>query len=118
MPSATDQPDALVLHVEDSDDFAALVGALLAEAGYAVHRTANLAQAEEAAARGSFACAFVDLDLPDAGGLQAIMGMRHASPELPLIVLSGLGLDTAPVKAVLLGAQDWVRKHEVSATRL
>ena len=115
---ATQPREKVVLHVEDSDDFAALTAALLAEGGYDVHRTATLAEAQELARHGSFACAFVDLDLPDASGLQAVMGLRSASPELPLVVLSGQEADTAPVKAVLLGAQDWVRKHEISSGRL
>jgi diguanylate cyclase (GGDEF)-like protein len=108
----------VVLHVEDSDEFAALVAALLTGEGFTVHRTSTLAEGEEAAKANGFACAFVDLDLPDARGLQAVMGLRHAAPDLPLIVLSGQEIDTAPVKAVLLGAQDWVGKHEISPERL
>jgi diguanylate cyclase (GGDEF)-like protein len=117
-PVPTDQRDTVVLHVEDSDEFAALTEALLAEAGYSVHRTATLDDAEDIARHETFACAFVDLELPDAGGLEAIMGLRSASPALPLVVLSGQDTDTAPVKAMLLGAQDWLRKHEITAGRL
>lgn len=110
--------EKVVLHLEDSDDFAALVKAFLDESNFVVHRSRTLAEAEDAAAGTDFACAFVDLDLPDAGGLQAVMGLRSVSPELPLVVLSGQEIDTGPIKAVLLGAQDWVGKHEVSADRL
>lgn len=110
--------DRVVLHVEDSDDFASLVGALLEESDFAVHRTRTLHEGERAVAEGSFACAFVDLGLPDARGLEAVTALRAASPSLPLVVLSGEEMTTAPVKAMLLGAQDWVGKHEVTSDRL
>lgn len=120
MPERTGTTSArrVILHVEDSDDFAALVAAQLAGHGVDVHHSRTLAEARHAADHGSFAGAFVDLDLPDAGGLEAVMGIRHAAPDLPLIVLSGREIETAPVKAVLLGAQDWVAKHEVTPERL
>ncbi|MCW2991741.1 MAG: response regulator, partial [Solirubrobacterales bacterium] len=102
----------------DSDEIAALIAVLLEESGFSVHRTSTLAEGERAAGDGSYICAFVDLDLPDARGLQSVMGIRHASPELPLVVLSGQENETAPIKAVLLGAQEWVGKHEVSSGRL
>jgi diguanylate cyclase (GGDEF)-like protein len=117
VPSNATQ-DKVVLHVEDSDDFASLVHALLEASNFSVHRTSTLQEGERAAAGGTFACAFVDLDLPDAGGLEAIIAMRAASPSLPLVVLSGQDSATAPVKAILLGAQDWVGKHEVNTDRL
>lgn len=107
-----------VLLVEDSDEFAALVGVLLDKSDFVVHRTSTLREGELAASQGSFACAFVDLELADAGGLEVVMALRSVSPELPLIVLSGQSSDTAPVKAILLGAQDWLGKHEISADRL
>lgn len=110
--------DPRVLLVEDSDDFAALVQELMSESGFSVHRTSVLKDGERAAADGSFACAFVDLDLPDASGLESVMALRVASPALPLVVLSGQETGAASVKAMLAGAQDWVPKHEVSTERL
>jgi diguanylate cyclase (GGDEF)-like protein len=118
MPSQTPAQDQVVLHVEDSDDFAALVGALMEESEFEMHHTRTLAEGEQAASQASYACAFVDLELPDARGLQAVMGLRSVAPGLPLVVLSGQETSTAPVKAVLLGAQDWVGKHEVTSERL
>jgi diguanylate cyclase (GGDEF)-like protein len=114
----TTQATQSVLHLEDSDEFAALVGELLGDAGFTVRRARTLQEAEQAAEEESFACAFIDLALPDAGGLEAIMGLRSASPGLPLVVLSGQDTSAAAVKAMLLGAQDWVGKHEVTPERL
>ena len=112
------QRDTVVLHVEDNDAFASLVHVLLEESDFAVDRMSTLRDGEIAAAAGRYACAFVDLDLPDARGLEAVSALRAASASLPLVVLSGQEADTAPVKAILLGAQDWVSKHEVTAERL
>jgi diguanylate cyclase (GGDEF)-like protein len=119
MPGSSDSTqDKVVLHVEDSDDFASLIDALFEDSTFSVFRASTLREGEQAAAERTFACAFVDLDLPDAGGLEAIIAMRAASPGLPLVVLSGQDATTAPVKAILLGAQDWVGKHEVNTDRL
>jgi diguanylate cyclase (GGDEF)-like protein len=117
-PLPSSESPRVLLHLEDSDDFAALVAALLATEDFAVQRSATLSEAEDAAATGSFDCAFVDLDLPDAYGLEAVIALRAAAPTLPIVVLSGQELASAPVKAILLGAQDWVGKHEVAADRL
>jgi diguanylate cyclase (GGDEF)-like protein len=107
-----------ILHLEDSDDFAALFESLLDGSGFAVHRTHTLRECEEAASAADFACAFLDLGLPDAAGLEAVMVLRSACPTLPLVVLSGENTTSAAVKAMLLGAQDWIAKHEVTTDRL
>lgn len=117
-PSAAATLRRTILHVEDNDAFADLVEALLADAGFAVHRTRTLADGSDAAQAGAYACAFVDLDLPDADGLQAVMALRAAAAELPIVVLSGDDAQSTPVKSVLLGAQEWLGKHEVSPERL
>lgn len=36
-------------------------------------------------------CAFVDLELPDAQGFDGVRKLRAALPEMPLVVVSGLG---------------------------
>jgi diguanylate cyclase (GGDEF)-like protein len=111
-------PQRAVLHLEDSDDFAALVRSLLGGSGFAVHRARTLKECEAAVSSEDFACAFVDLGLPDAAGLEAVMALRSACPGLPLVVLSGEDTTSAAVKAMLLGAQDWIAKHEVNTERL
>lgn len=107
-----------VLHLEDDDQFASLVAAMLRDGGFEVQRTATLEAGARIASAQELTCAFVDLDLPDAHGLEAVMAMRRASPDLPLVVLTGHTSDTAPVKSILLGAQEWLSKHEVTTSRL
>ena len=119
MPITTSTaPPRAILHLEDSDDFAALVGSLLGGSGFAVHRAHTLHECEEAVCTEDYACAFIDLGLPDAAGLEAVMALRSTSPSLPLVVLSGHDTTAAAVKAMLLGAQDWIAKHEVTTERL
>ncbi|MEA2492894.1 MAG: two-component system, cell cycle response regulator [Thermoleophilaceae bacterium] len=116
--SAPAASNRVVLHVDDSDEFASVVDKLMGDASFSVHRARTLREGEHAVAAGSFACAFFDLDLPDAEGLEAVMALRAAAPALPLVVLSNRDVTTTSVKAVLLGAQEWVGKHEVDAQRL
>jgi signal transduction histidine kinase/ActR/RegA family two-component response regulator len=52
----------------------------------------------------------LDLTLPDANGLEALHRLRAASPETPVIVLSGVADQALAVKAIRAGAQDYVLK--------
>lgn len=56
-------------------------------------------------------CAVVDLGLPDASGLQALRRLRELSPELPVVVLTGLDDGATGLAALRLGAQDYLVKQ-------
>jgi signal transduction histidine kinase len=52
----------------------------------------------------------LDLTLPDAHGLAALHRIREASPETPVIVLTGLADHALALEALRMGAQDYVLK--------
>jgi signal transduction histidine kinase/DNA-binding NarL/FixJ family response regulator len=52
----------------------------------------------------------LDLTLPDARGLDALHRVRAASPETPVIVLSGIADQALAIEALRSGAQDYVLK--------
>lgn len=54
--------------------------------------------------------ALLDLNLPDAQGLQCFEQVHQAFPELPLIILSGNIDNTLAIEAVHKGAQDYLVK--------
>jgi len=55
----------------------------------------------------------LDLKLPDSEGLNTFQKMFAAAPHVPIIVLSGLDDETTAIKAVQMGAQDYLVKDKV-----
>jgi serine phosphatase RsbU (regulator of sigma subunit) len=108
-----------LLLVEDDDGDAILVedylAAALPRAGIARARTMAGALTELTP---ELDCVLLDLNLPDAGGLEAVVGVRERAPETPLIVLTGLDDDAAGTAAVEAGAQDYLVKGAVDGARL
>jgi serine phosphatase RsbU (regulator of sigma subunit) len=108
-----------VLLVEDDDGDAMLVedylAAALPHAGITRTRTVEHAIGE---LDDGMDCLLLDLNLPDAGGLEAVLRLRERAPEIALIVLTGLDDEAAGVAAVEAGAQDYLVKGAVDAARL
>jgi serine phosphatase RsbU (regulator of sigma subunit) len=102
-----------VLLIEDDDGDALLVDELLLDAGvpFILRRARSLADA-----RGSLAdaaCVLLDLELPDSRGLQGVRWLREISPDLAVVVLTGLADEHMGEEAVGLGAQDYLVKGQV-----
>ncbi|HEV3045815.1 MAG TPA: fused response regulator/phosphatase [Solirubrobacteraceae bacterium] len=108
-----------MLLVEDDDGDALLVEDFLAgalpRAEITRSRTVEGALGELPA---GIDCVLLDLNLPDAGGLEAVVRVRERAPEMALIVLTGLDDEEAGVAAVEAGAQDYLVKGEVDGARL
>lgn len=108
-----------VLLVEDDDADALLFQELLAETGaaFAIQRASTIAEAQ-AVLGDSFACAVLDLGLPDADGLGALLEVRAAAPNLPVLVLTGRTDTEQGLAAVAAGAQDFLVKGRVDGEQL
>ncbi len=52
----------------------------------------------------------VDLRMPEVSGLEVLTVVSEESPDTPLIVVSGTGIDGAAVEAFRLGAWDYILK--------
>jgi len=52
----------------------------------------------------------VDLRMPEVDGLEVLKGVREASPDTPIIVVSGTGLISDVAEALRLGAWDYLFK--------
>jgi len=108
-----------VLLVEDDDADAMLVednlAAALPRAG--VTRSVSVGDAL-AKLSGGIDCVLLDLNLPDAGGLEGVRRLRERVPQIALIVLTGLDDEAAGIAAVEAGAQDYLVKGAADAARL
>jgi diguanylate cyclase (GGDEF)-like protein len=105
-----------VLLVEDNRGDARLVQELLKEADngrFEVSHVERLADARRQLMEAGAGCVLLDLSLPDASRLEALMQLRAAAPDVPIVILSGLQDELLAVKAVQEGAQDYLVKGRV-----
>jgi diguanylate cyclase (GGDEF)-like protein len=73
----------------------------------------RLAEARQQLMESGAGCVLLDLSLPDASRLEALMQLRAAAPDVPIVILSGLQDELLAVKAVQEGAQDYLIKGRV-----
>jgi len=101
-----------ILLVEDSEPDARLVGEMLKSAHppFAIQRAPRLAPALGELERGGYEAVLLDLGLPDSQGLETLVRLVGAFPDVAVVVLSGLADEELAVQAVRLGAQDYVVK--------
>ncbi len=102
-----------VLLVEDNPGDARLVVELLSEEtseSFRITHVEQLADARQQVMEGGTGCVLLDLSLPDAARLEALMQLRAAAPDVPIVILSGLQDELLAVKAVQEGAQDYLVK--------
>ncbi len=122
-PAPTPAPGpgrGVLLLVEDDPDHAFLVRRQLA-ASWAleldVEQLTTAGDAERRLAQGGVACVVADLSLPDATGLDVLLRLQAVSPEVPVVVLTGLDSDEVGLAALQAGAQDYLVKgrHDAAA---
>jgi serine phosphatase RsbU (regulator of sigma subunit) len=108
-----------VLLVEDDDGDALIVEDELELAGARItlQRVRTLAEAA-AAPLDRFDCALLDLNLPDAEGLEGLLRLRALAPSLAVLVLTGFDDERRGIEAVSAGAQDYLVKGAVSGVLL
>lgn len=99
-----------VLLVEDDADYSQLVRLCLGEPAFEVDVGASLAEALQKLAVSSYDAALVDMMLPDARGLESVVAVLAAAPDMPLLVSTNLGDEKSALEAVRLGAQDFLIK--------
>jgi diguanylate cyclase (GGDEF)-like protein len=83
-----------------------------------VLRAASLADARALVLDAAPDCTLVDLSLPDAAGLDAVVQMRAAAPDQPIVVVTGVDDQSVGIEAVRLGAQDYLVKGRFSGDSL
>jgi serine phosphatase RsbU (regulator of sigma subunit) len=113
------EPQLRVLLVEDDEGDALLVEELLAVWGGSVRLTHARSLAEaEALPLAQFDCALLDLNLPDATGLDGLRRLRAATNAPPILVLTGFDDEHRGVDAVGAGAHDYLLKGQVDGNLL
>jgi two-component system, OmpR family, response regulator len=99
-----------LLLVEDDDLVADAILRGLTAASYSVHRVSSAEAAQAAIANEEFALAVIDVGLPGADGLTLVRRLRSAGKSLPTLILTARCTLTDKVKALDLGADDFLSK--------
>ena len=106
-------PNREVVLVEDSPDYARAVKTMLAYDQvdeYAVTHFTNLGEALSYVPTANVDCVLLDLNLPDATGIEAVRALQGVAANVPIVVLSGTDDDQLALEAMHAGAQDYLVK--------
>jgi serine phosphatase RsbU (regulator of sigma subunit) len=107
-----------VLLIEDDAGDAFLVSELLDEADAPVALRTALSMAEALTQLSGVDCVLLDLNLPDASGLDGLRQLLRAGAGVAVCVLTGLADEHLGVAAVAEGAQDYLVKGRVDGVLL
>lgn len=99
-----------LLVVEDDDIVADAITRGLEAANYTVHRATSAESAQAALANEEFALAVIDVGLPGADGLSLVRRLRSSGATMPTLVLTARCTLADKVKALDLGADDFLSK--------
>jgi len=99
-----------LLIVEDDDIVADAIARGLAAADYSVHRVTSAEAAQAALLGEEFALAIIDVGLPGADGLSLVRRLRSAGSTMPTLILTARCTLSDKVKALDLGADDFLSK--------
>ena len=105
----TDTPRS-VLVIDDDERFAATLAQALERRGWRARVAHGIAAALAAAREDPPDAAVVDLRLGDEDGLALIEPLRADHPRRKIVVLTGYASITTAVKAIKLGADDYLAK--------
>jgi signal transduction histidine kinase len=78
----------------------------------------RLADAMSRLAATSFDIVLLDLGLPDSAGPETLTRLRQFEPQVPVVVLTGLDDEAVGVRALQMGAQDYLIKGRFPASLL
>ena len=117
---APDWQSLSLLLVEDDRGDAVLVEDLITDAvaDIEVVWAQSMAHAERALASARPDCVLLDLNLPDASGIDALDRIAKRDATVPIVVLTGLNDEYFGASAVAAGAQDYLVKGRVEPEML
>ncbi len=99
-----------ILIVDDDPTFRLTTGALLAADGHQIETAADGPQAVERLRGHTFDLLLVDLRMPGVDGLGLVEALRAWGHGVPILMISGFGTIDAAVRALHLGANDFLTK--------
>lgn len=110
------QPDVLV--IDDESDICELIELSLLRMGLTCDTAGTVADARALLDSRAYRLCLTDMRLPDGDGLELVMHIQQHHPRLPVAVISAHGSIETAIRAMKLGAFDFVTKPlELTALR-
>ncbi len=100
----------LTLIVDDEPDIRELLNITLSRMGVEAHCAATIAEAKQLLERYAFDLCLTDMKLPDGDGLALVELMQMNYGQVPVIVITAFGSMDIAVRAMKLGAFDFLSK--------
>jgi len=99
-----------ILLVDDEAGLRLVMRRFLEANGYRVEEARSCREAERALRTVGPDAVLLDANLPDGDGVELVPRLKEASPEVPIIILTGFGSIEAAVKAIKHGAEQFLTK--------
>ncbi|MCY1077446.1 sigma-54-dependent transcriptional regulator [Archangium lansingense] len=99
-----------VLVVDDEEQVRTFLAELLSSSGYQVRCASSGSQALEMLSGGSFDVVLLDVMMPEMSGLEVLRRYRASGGGVPVIVLSALSGAEDAMRAMKMGASDYLSK--------
>ena len=99
-----------ILFADDEIHLQELIAAELPRMGHQVTVCPDGLTAVAALEKNAYDCVLVDLDMPGLNGIEVIGKTKEMSPDTEAIVLTGKGSTDTAIKALRLGAFDYLQK--------
>ncbi len=100
----------LVLIVDDEPGILTTLSHILSDEGYRTLTTTSGEEALELYRSHRPEVVFLDIWLPDRDGLETLQAIREHDPDAAVIMMSGHGTSSTAVKAIKMGAHDYLEK--------
>jgi DNA-binding NtrC family response regulator len=100
-----------ILIVDDEASICHVFSEFFRRGGYVVSCAGTAADAEQAVSRAAFDAVLLDISLPDEDGIVLLRRLIQLRPQLPVIVMTGSGLDEQLMRQALgNGAYGFISK--------
>jgi CheY-like chemotaxis protein len=106
----TTMPALHLLLIDDEDSFRRTFQQTLTSQGYTVDVCASGAEALGILQQTQFDVVLLDHAMPEMSGLNVLQWIHDRKFDIPVILLTGPGMETVATRALRLGAYDYVRK--------
>ena len=99
-----------ILVIDDNKEFADSLVEQLEELGYAAHAVYDGSQGIEAYSKGEYALVMTDLSMPGLDGMDVLKAILDHDSNAAVLMITGCGTIETAVKAIKLGAFDYIPK--------
>ena len=104
------EEDALVLIVDDDTDVCNVLEQMISRLGIRVETTSNPLEVLDLVRNTFFNVILLDIRMPEKSGMELLPEIVEVSPDTKIIVISGFGDKDSAIRALRLGAFDFLEK--------